>query len=100
LGVVVRGASAAVACAILLEAARHFEPPFRLRVVTSAGFGRVIRPSDDRFQDFVVFFGGDGAERTILRVVEQKGATLRADAYHWSVLRCGNSQWNGEIIAR
>jgi hypothetical protein len=31
------------------------------------------------------------AERAILTAREQKGATIRAETCHWSVLRCGNS---------
>jgi len=48
--------------------------------------------------DLYFLFGGvirfgNAAERTLCGIVKQKSATLRADTYHWSVLRRGMFQW-------
>jgi hypothetical protein len=40
--------------------------------------------------DFSVICGGC-TKGAVPRVIEQQCATLRADSYHWSVLRCGSS---------
>ena len=92
-GLRVTGPRIAAARAVLLEAARDLRAPFGLgRIVGGAGSNCY------RLRDFsvpAVLGGIDFAERTTLGVIQQKGATLRADAYHWSVLRCGSSSGNG-----
>ena len=81
--------------AILLQASRHFSAPLRL-----VAFSEMISADCDGFVGFFVFSWGGTAERATLCVVEQESATLRAYVNHWSVLRCGNSQWNLRIISR
>jgi hypothetical protein len=85
----------AAARAILLKAPRYLGSPFRL-----GAFSEMASAGRHGFVSFLVFNWGVGAERTTLRVVEQESATLRAYVNHWSVLRCGNSQWNVRIISR
>jgi hypothetical protein len=91
LGIV--GAQVAAACAVLIEAPGDFEAPFGLRRIAGIGFARNC---SYRLKNFVIFDGRDDAEGTTFCVIEQKGATLRADAYHWSVLRCGVSSGTRE----
>ncbi len=89
------GAQPTAARAILLQASRYFGAPFRL-----GAFGEISRADCHGFVVFFVFSRGEIAERAALCVVEQESATLRAYVNHWSVLRCGNSQWNVPIISR
>jgi hypothetical protein len=97
-------AEAAAADAILLEAARDFAAPVGLGGSGACGTGGVRRASrfsrvfrgrtragGDGLEEVVILGSFAGAERARIRVVEQQSATLRADAYHWSVLRCGSS---------
>jgi hypothetical protein len=95
LGIAEMGAQTTATRAILLQASRYFGAPFRLRA-----FGEMSRADRHGFVGFFVFSRGKIAERAALCVVEQESATLRAYVNHWSVLRCGNSQWNVRIISR
>lgn len=86
----------AVACAVLFEAARDFAAPFGLRGVFKWRFAR-----GDGLKGFLVFSERNFAEGAVLVVVHQQCPTLRADSYHWSVLRCGDSSVGTlRIIAR
>ena len=89
------GAQPAVARAILLQASRYLGAPLRFGAFSDMGCADL-----HGFVDFFVFSWGKIAERAALCVVEQESATLRAYVNHWSVLRCGNSQWNVPIISR
>jgi len=89
------GTQPATTLAILFQASRYFSAPFRLDVFVESG-----RADCHGFVGFFVFSWGGTAERATLCVVEQESATLRAYVNHWSVLRCGNSQWNLRIISR
>ena len=89
------GAQPTATRAILLQASRYFAAPFRLGAI-----GEVSRADCHGFVAFFVFSRGGTAERATLCVVEQESATLRAYVNHWSVLRCGNSQWNPPILSR
>lgn len=99
--------------AVLFEAARDFVAPVGLggffagerrssgsaggmRGVSGAnrlrsGRRRRARAGADGFNKAVIFGCFGATERARVRVVEQQSATLRAYAYHWSVLRCGSS---------
>src|SRR5690348_9658997 len=90
-----RSAQPTATRAIFFQASRYFSAPFRL-----GAFGEMSRAHCHGFVGFFVFRWGDIAERAALCVVEQESATLRAYVNHWSVLRCGNSQWNLRIISR
>ncbi|MGA7636536.1 MAG: hypothetical protein WCB00_06380, partial [Candidatus Acidiferrales bacterium] len=92
LGVV--GARATAAHAIGFQAAGNFRPPFgfdgdggvcgRFRAsgyTYRDGLEGLIAGDDERGVTESAFFGG----------LEQKRAALRANLYHWSVLRCGSS---------
>jgi hypothetical protein len=72
--------------AIQFQPPRDFHAPFRLR-----SLGVRVCTNGYRLGNFAIFDGRNVTERTTFGVVEQQGATLRADAYHWSVLRCGRS---------
>lgn len=87
-------ARAAAAHAIGFEAARDFGAPLgfdgdggvcgRLRAsgyTYGDGLGSLVAGDDERGVTESAFFGG----------LEQKCAALRANLYHWSVLRCGSS---------
>ena len=77
--------------AILFKAPGNLEAPLRLDCFARADCAR-----DHRFENFAVFDGRNVTERTASGVIEQESATLRADAYHWSVLRCGGSSGTTE----
>ena len=68
----------AAAGAILLKTPGNFQAPLGLfRFAEDDGSGGY------RFEDFGILGRGNFTERASSGVVEQKGATLRADAYHW-----------------
>jgi len=83
LGVV--GAKAAAARAVLLEAERDFAVPVGLGSIGGDAHRTYARVG------VIIFRLRNIAKGAGFRIVEQKGATLRADAYHWSILRCGGS---------
>ena len=94
--------------AIVFETPGDLATPFRLgRLRTSKrcrrGSAESGRSGADGYR-FQVFAGFDErciAKRTIIGVLEQEGATLRAYSYHWSVLRCGSSSGGtGRMLAR
>ncbi len=95
LGIGEIGAQPAATRAILFQASRYFGAPFRL-----GAFVEISRADCHGFVGFFVFSRGEIAERATLCVIQQESATLRAYVNHWSVLRCGNSQWNSRIISR
>ncbi|HTS12976.1 MAG TPA: hypothetical protein VMH00_12730 [Candidatus Limnocylindrales bacterium] len=83
---------------VFLQAARDFSPPFGLfgfglgRDPYSYSFGNLILFEMVLFElILLVLLGIDPAEGTLFRFIQQEGATLIADSYHWSVLRCGGS---------
>lgn len=102
-GLRVVAAEASVPRAVLLEAAGDFDAPFGLGgfgglAPFGAAPGKCARGYG--FENFFVFgcpstalraFGGNFTKGAALAVVKQESATLRADVYHWSVLRCGGS---------
>ena len=99
--------------AILLQAARNFVAPIGLagffagKRGSSGSAGRVSHVSSARrlrgsrrgrahtgtngLRKALILGCFGRAERARVRVVQQQSATLRADTYHWSVLRCGSS---------
>jgi len=83
---------AATACAVLVEALGDFATPGRLR--------RLLRGSSRRFAVQAAVNAGDIAKGAIPGVFEQQRTTLRADACHGSVLRCGGARGGAERIAQ
>src|SRR5271154_4321760 len=71
--------------AVEFQAPGDLHAPFGLR-----SLARRVCSNGYRLWNFAIFCSRNGTERTTFRVVEQEGATLRADTYHWSVLRCGS----------
>jgi hypothetical protein len=69
---------------VFLEAACDFAAPFRLLGTGGDTNGNGLRRK-------AIFSDREMTEGTLLDVLEQEGATLRAYSYHWSVLRCGGS---------
>ena len=77
--------------AVLFQAPEDLHAPFWLR-----SLGERVCSNGYRLGNFAIFRSRNVTERTAFGVVEQQGATLRADAYHWSVLRCGRSSGTSE----
>src|SRR5271156_5088937 len=81
------------------QPARNFSPPFGFSGASSAGIvvrvGRAIgivwrgHTYSHRLGILATLGERCVTESTIFDVLEQEGAAMRADLYHWSVLRCG-----------
>ena len=71
------------------------------RVGSVAGNGLRGDTHGDRLSVLATLDERSVTEGAFLGVLEQEGATLRANLYHWSVLRCGSSseeRGNGSTI--
>src|SRR5579862_4523593 len=89
LGLVFILAHVTMARAVKLQPARNFHAPFRLGRIFARAVGHNYGFRDSA--RLAALGGIDFTEGTAFGVVQQEGATLRADAYHWCVLRRGRS---------
>ena len=71
--------------AVQFQAPGDLHAPFGLRSLAER-----VGSNGYRLWNFAFFDSRNITERTTFGVVEQEGATLRADTNHWSVLRCGS----------
>ena len=93
---------AITASAIIPQAPRDLATPFRLIAFHQGNIGPCVRM---KCPQLVWHF----AEAALPIIPDQQGATLRADSYHWQVLRRGGSSeerehdstpWHREVTAR
>lgn len=81
---------------IFMQTPRNLAPPFGFGL-SRFDFAAIRR---DRRRKAQTFFNGDLAKRAFFGIFEQESATLRADAYHRSFLRCGSSSGTRGMVAR
>src|ERR1700735_191763 len=93
---------------VVFETPRYLAAPFRLdraRARQSWSRGSLAARRNNADGHGFEILAGRGercvTKRTIISVLKQEGATLRAYSDHWSVLRCGSSSGGtARILAR